>query len=142
MMCSSERPICPFRMKYLVALVFLAWPLAAGAQPRSMADCEKVKGDLAYNQCLASFGPPARSGGGGGGAGAKGGAGAVEIPEETQPQRGGATRRGRYDRRQAESFGRRRGGRQSASFDIVNRSEVRSSGETRSSRYRGSRRRS
>ena len=32
--------------------------LAQGA-PRSVGDCERIKGDLAYNQCLSLFGPAA-----------------------------------------------------------------------------------
>lgn len=46
-------------MKYLAVILFLTLPMAAAAQgvPKSIADCEKVKGDLAYNQCLSTFGP-------------------------------------------------------------------------------------
>jgi len=127
-------------MRYFIALLLLAWPLAAAAQPRSIADCEKVKGDLAYNQCLASFGPPARSGA------ARSSAGEVDSSNEAQsqePPRSGSIGRGRGSYgRQAASYGRRRGGgRQSMSFDLVgNRSEVRTSERARSN-YRISRRR-
>jgi hypothetical protein len=54
-------------MKYLIALCLLAWPLAASAQtssappPRSIQDCEGIKVDMAYNQCLAAFGPAAHT---------------------------------------------------------------------------------
>ena len=47
-------------MKHLLAAaVLLAAPLSAAAQskPGSIADCERIKNDMAYNQCLASFGP-------------------------------------------------------------------------------------
>ena len=46
-------------MKLLICLLLLLAPAAASAQdkPRSIAECEKVKEDLAYNNCLASFGP-------------------------------------------------------------------------------------
>src|SRR3954451_10229025 len=46
-------------MKRIVLVVLLILPFAAAAQPapKSIADCEKIKNDLAYNQCLASFGP-------------------------------------------------------------------------------------
>ena len=45
-------------MKHLLAAVFLLAPLSAAAQsPNSIGDCEKVKNDMAYNHCLASFGP-------------------------------------------------------------------------------------
>jgi len=126
-------------MRYFIALLLLAWPLAAAAQPRSIADCEKVKGDLAYNQCLASFGPPARSGA------ARSFAGEVDSSNEAQlqePPRSGSIGRGRGSyNRQAESYGRKRGGRQSMSFDVVgNRSETRTSERARSN-YHISRRR-
>src|SRR4051812_50161496 len=46
-------------MKRIVLVVLLILPFAAAAQPapKSIADCERIKADLAYNQCLASFGP-------------------------------------------------------------------------------------
>jgi hypothetical protein len=119
-------------MKYLVALLLLAWPLAAAAQPRSISDCEKVTGDLAYNQCLASFGPTARSGA------ARSSAGEVDAGDQApaqEPQRGGAMRRGRgsYGHPAEKASGRRRGGRQSMTFDIVGGgSELKASGRTRS----------
>jgi hypothetical protein len=44
-------------------LALLVGPLAGAAlaqgAPRSIGDCERIKGDLAYNQCLAMFGPKA-----------------------------------------------------------------------------------
>lgn len=44
--------------KHLLAALFLLAPLSAAAQsPSSIGDCEKIKNDMAYNQCLASFGP-------------------------------------------------------------------------------------
>jgi hypothetical protein len=44
--------------KHLLAALFLLAPLSAAAQaPGSIGDCEKLKNDMAYNQCLASFGP-------------------------------------------------------------------------------------
>lgn len=38
-------------------------PFAALAQgtPRSIGECERLKNDLAYNQCLAMFGPAAKN---------------------------------------------------------------------------------
>ena len=46
-------------MKPLICLLFLLAPTLALAQEqaRSISDCEKIKADLAYNNCLASFGP-------------------------------------------------------------------------------------
>ena len=45
-------------MKHLLVGLMLLAPLSAAAQsPNSIGDCEKVKNDMAYNQCLASFGP-------------------------------------------------------------------------------------
>ena len=51
----------------LAALVVLILPLPALAQvtPRSIGECERLKNDLAYNQCLAMFGPAARNVAGG-----------------------------------------------------------------------------
>lgn len=52
-------------MRHLAALLLLIGPLAGAAfaqtAPRSIGDCEKIKGDLAYNQCLAMFGPKANT---------------------------------------------------------------------------------
>src|SRR3954470_15876764 len=46
-------------MKRIVLGVLWLLPFAAAAQPapKSIADCERIKNDMAYNQCLASFGP-------------------------------------------------------------------------------------
>ncbi|MCJ2053145.1 hypothetical protein [Methylobacterium sp. J-070] len=54
------------RLTLLPALVLLA-PLPALAQgtPRSIGECERLKNDLAYNQCLAMFGPAAKNVAGG-----------------------------------------------------------------------------
>ena len=80
-------------MRVLPALLLLgllpAGVSAAAAQPRSIGDCEKVKGDLAYNQCLASFGPPARAGA----ARSQGGeTDAGDQAAEPEPQRNGSSR--------------------------------------------------
>ncbi|WP_457104061.1 hypothetical protein [Methylobacterium sp. P5_C11] len=55
------------RLKPLAALVVLLAPLPALAQgtPRSIGECERLKNDLAYNQCLAMFGPAAKNVAGG-----------------------------------------------------------------------------
>ena len=105
----------------LVLLAFLA-PTLAAAQgvPRSVGECERLKNDLAYNQCLAMFGPAARNVAGGFAEGAAsasasvatalaaippGIAAALPLAQET----GRRGRRGRYTRH----------GRQSASFDTA-----------------------
>jgi len=51
----------------LAALVVLVAPFPALARgtPRSIGECERLKNDLAYNQCLAMFGPAARNVAGG-----------------------------------------------------------------------------
>jgi hypothetical protein len=75
--------------------------MAASAQsspPASVADCERLKNDLAYNQCLASFGPklgerPAR-----------------EVDEDLPAAVQGSERRGRKAGR---------GGREAASFEVM-----------------------
>ena len=86
-------------MKHLLICLSLLCPFAAAAQPSSMAECERIKNDLAYNECLASFGPkrgeqPARA--------------------ATDDDEGAAAR---------ASGGRspvtRRGGRQTAVFDVI-----------------------
>ena len=110
----------PFRTPILTAgcLLALVVPAAAQGTPRSMAECERLKNDLAYNQCLAMFGPPARNVGGGDGAGASAAPGPVAstatipgIPavEEPEVQEGRRSRRGRYSRRN---------GRMTAAFTV------------------------
>ncbi len=87
-------------MKYLFTAILLLWPLAATAQPApaSPGDCERIKNDLAYNQCLASFGPK------------RGERPAREAADEADEPAAGAPRsRGPV----------RRGGRQTAVFDVV-----------------------
>ncbi|KQT53521.1 hypothetical protein ASG52_05245 [Methylobacterium sp. Leaf456] len=110
----------PFRSILLTSgcLLALAVPAAAQGAPRSMAECERLKNDLAYNQCLAMFGPPARNVGGGDGSAAMSapvpvastatipGIPAVEEPEVQEGRRG---RRSRYSRRN---------GRMSAAFTV------------------------
>ena len=92
-------------MKYLLICLLSLYPLAAAAQspgaPKSVSDCEKIKGDLAYNQCLASFGPKV---------GERVAGGAAEVDDGPAVRRSG--RGGRSARRS-------RGGRQAASFDVV-----------------------
>lgn len=55
------------RLTPLAALIVLLAPLPALAQgtPRSIGECERLKNDLAYNQCLAMFGPAAKNVAGG-----------------------------------------------------------------------------
>jgi len=85
----------------LTCLPLLLFPLAASAQsspPASVGDCERLKNDLAYNECLASFGPklgerPAR-----------------EVDDDQPAAVQGSERRGR-------KVGR--GGREAASFDVI-----------------------
>jgi hypothetical protein len=94
-------------MKLFVLAVVLAVPgiaLAQSPAPGSIADCERIKGDLAYNQCLANFGP-AR--------GERRSRVAAPAGEDDEPavRRGG--RRGNSGYRT-----RRRGGRQSAAFEV------------------------
>jgi hypothetical protein len=83
-------------MKYLVSSLMMFWPFAALAQPSSLADCERIKNDLAYNQCLASFGPK----------------------HGERPAREGADQDGEGSTARSPAP-RRRGGRQSAAFDVV-----------------------
>jgi hypothetical protein len=89
-------------MKLVVLAALLVFPFAAAAQPaRSIADCEKIKGDLAYNQCLASFGPKI---------GERRGGRVAAPAEDGEP----VVTRGRRGR----SGYARRGGRQRAVFEV------------------------
>src|SRR3954447_25907661 len=95
-------------MKRLVLVVLLILPFAAAAQPapQSIADCERIKVDLAYNQCLASFGPKM---------GERRSARVAAPADDDAPVATGG-RRGR-------SAYARRGGRQRASFAIGSSSQ-------------------
>ena len=110
-------------MRLLVALLLLSAPLAglahAQGAPRSIGDCERVKGDLAYNGCLATFGPRAnvRSGGEGAPAAAPPpSARTASAAEDAPPQKtvGRRGRSGRYARH----------GRSRASFSVGRSSRV------------------
>ncbi|MGU3538368.1 hypothetical protein [Methylobacterium sp. A54F] len=110
----------PRRLGLVLLLVLAPAAAAAEAAPRSMAECERLKNDLAYNQCLAMFGPAAKNIAGGGADGAPMAApaaaattanAATSIPEaEDLVPELGRSRRGRH------RYGRR--GRQSASFTV------------------------
>ena len=122
-------------MKHLLTCLLLLCPLAATAQspeaPRSVSDCERIKSDLAYNQCLASFGPKR-------GERTVGGAAGDEGDDRRAVRRSG--RGGRSARRS-------RGGRQAAAFDVVSgrrgatRAAGRSATTATSRKERGSRKR-
>ena len=92
-------------MKYLLACAMLLAPLGAVAQAqqgsRSAADCERLRDDLAYNQCLASFGPRR------GERSAAGVSGGGENDESLAGAQG------------ARSVHRSRNGRKAAAFDVV-----------------------
>lgn len=116
----------------VLALAFGSAPALAQDKPRSMADCEKIKGDLAYNQCLANFGPAAGLRAPRGGPDTDPGLQAAE--EEAQP----VVRRGR---RGSRTVARSRSGRQSASFVITRGQGVGRTKVTQSRRgYRNERR--
>jgi hypothetical protein len=89
----------------LLTCLLLLCPLAAAAQapapPAAVSDCEKIKNDMAYNQCLASFGPKH------GERGARGSAENDDGPGLRRSGRGGPSAR------------RSRGSRQAAAFDVV-----------------------
>lgn len=145
---SPRRPALSFRPYGLVvsllmlAAPVLAQPAAAQGTPRSMAECERLKNDLAYNQCLAMFGPPARnvasSGGYVGGGDAASGTSSVAstatipgIPSIEEPDVEPVRRRGRRS-------GRR--GRASASFTVGSADTAVGESEGGSSRSRRRRR--
>lgn len=90
-------------MRFTTAVLLAFFPMAAFAQtPTSVSDCERIQNALAYNECLASFGPkvgerrPRIAAGGG------------------EYQARSVRRRGRGGR----TVLRGRGGRQSAVFEI------------------------
>lgn len=105
-------------MKYLLTCLLLLCPLAVAAQspeaPRAVSDCERIKNDLAYNQCLASFGP-------------KRGERAARAAEDEGPAVRRPGRGGRSARRS-------RGGRQTATFDVVSGRRGASRSSARSTR--------
>lgn len=120
---STLRPLLIGLIPALAVIV----PAFGQSNPRSMSDCERLKNDLAYNQCLAMFGPAAKNIAAGDTSRSSipnpipeppadrsvmAGIPDVEEPELTEPGRRG--RRGRHFR----SSQARSGGRQSASFDI------------------------
>ena len=142
------RPASPFRPHRLLAVAlmlaapFAAQRAAAQGTPRSMAECERLKNDLAYNQCLAMFGPPARNVASGGGyvsgndaasstASVASTATIPGIPAIEEPDVEPVRRRGRRS-------GRR--GRASASFDVGSAEAGASDSEGGSSRSRRRRR--
>jgi hypothetical protein len=117
-------------MKYFVSLLLLV-PLAAAAQSQaaaqSVAECETIKNDLAYNQCLASFGPKR---------GERASRSAGTDAEEVAGQAASGSQRG------GRAVRRGRGGRQVATFDVVGgRQSAVSAGAKNSRKGRGSRRR-
>ena len=111
-------------------LLCLGGVALAQGTPRSVGECERLKNDLAYNQCLAMFGPAAKNVAGGYAAGETPpapalpatAAAATQADEPAEETRG--SRRGRY---------RVRRGRQSAVFTA-------GSSEGRSYRHRRRRR--
>lgn len=118
----------PVALAGLLLLGLGTTAIAQGA-PRSVGECERLKNDLAFNQCLAMFGPAAKNVAGGYAAGETppvpalpATAAAPQADEPAEVTRGG--RRGRY---------RVRHGRQSAVFTA-------GSGDARSYRHRRRRR--
>ncbi|GBU16453.1 MULTISPECIES: hypothetical protein [Methylobacterium] len=98
-----------------VLLALALVPASALAAPRSIGDCESLKNDLAFNQCLAMFGPEAKliTGGDGGSGGAASMPAATASAAATTEEPPAETRRSRYGRR---SWGHR--GRQSMAFAV------------------------
>ncbi|MEE7478617.1 hypothetical protein [Methylobacterium hispanicum] len=92
-------------------VVLAAGPALAQGTPRSVGECERLKNDLAYNQCLAMFGPAARNVAGGFAA-ADSAAPQAAIPQAEEPQAEparGRRYRGRHGRQRAVfTSGRRR----------------------------------
>ncbi|AWN37957.1 hypothetical protein [Methylobacterium radiodurans] len=93
-------------------LVLAAGPALAQGTPRSVGECERLKNDLAYNQCLAMFGPAARNVAGGFAAVDASAVPQAAIPQAEEPQAEparGRRYRGRHGRQRAVfTSGRRR----------------------------------
>lgn len=94
-------------------VVLAAGPVLAQGTPRSVGECERLKNDLAYNQCLAMFGPAARNVAGGfAAADTASSATQAAIPQAEEPRAEagrGRRYRGRHGRQRAvfTSGGRR-----------------------------------
>ncbi|MDJ1157598.1 hypothetical protein QNA08_05030 [Chelatococcus sp. SYSU_G07232] len=100
-------------MKVLLALFLTVVPAAALAQakPRTLADCEKIEAALAYNACLASFGPRR---------GERPAPGTMPQAEEGEPgARPARAAAGRQAIPGAVASGKRAGGRSFAVFDVT-----------------------
>jgi hypothetical protein len=120
-------------MKYLLTCLLLLCPLAAAAQSpdaaKSVSDCERIKNDMAYNQCLASFGPK------------RGERTSRAVADEDEGPAVGRSGSG------GRSVRRSRGGRQAATFDVVSgrrgagRQTVRATRSAAARTTRGSRKR-
>ncbi|MFD0935151.1 hypothetical protein ACFQ12_08135, partial [Methylobacterium trifolii] len=59
------RPLLRFSAPAGLILLGACLPALAQGSPRSVNECERLKNDLAYNQCLAMFGPAAKNVAGG-----------------------------------------------------------------------------
>lgn len=105
----------------LAAPFVLAVPTAASAQnaaPKSIEDCESIKADLAYNACLAEFGPKVGER-----------TARVALPsDEVEDEPAVKSTRGTKGKQV-----RNRGGRKTASFDVV-------TGSSRSTKAKAGRR--
>lgn len=92
----------------LAGLLLLGLGTSAMAQgaPRSVGECERLKNDLAYNQCLAMFGPAAKNVAAG--YASVDAAAAPALPEATpaemQQEADAAPRRGRRYRRHGRQY--------------------------------------
>ncbi|MFH6784385.1 MULTISPECIES: hypothetical protein [Methylobacterium] len=105
-------------MRHALALFFLLGSLTGAAlaqgAPRSVGDCERIKGDLAYNQCLSLFGPAAKSL-----AAAAVPAATTAIPRLPEPPSLGEAAEPAAPRGRRGWTRRLRGGRQSATFAVI-----------------------
>lgn len=100
-------------MRIVLAVVLAVSPAVAVAQgkPRTLEDCEKIDAPLAYNACLASFGPKRGER-----------AAPASMPPadegETAAGRSGAAARAKPAIPGIVSAGKTRGGRSFAVFDV------------------------
>ncbi len=114
-------------MRLPLAALALLLTTAALAAPRSIADCESIKSDLAYNQCLASFGPAA------GGRPARAQSDSATATEADDARAEQTARRASRSFQRSRAVQRLRGGRRSMSFGIISGTQ---DAETRGRRRR------
>ena len=97
---TATKDITLVRILLAAALIALPVSALAQAQPKKIEECESITAPLAYNACLAKFGPARRPGG----------PEVTEVPPDADKK---VSRRGRRGK-----IARGRGGRAHAEFSV------------------------